>query len=364
MSAFNPRRLTLARKRRGLNKSELADAVGVSRRAISGFESGDMPPSETTVAEIAAALGFPVEFFSGDNPVEVSPDTASFRAMSRMTATQRSAVFAAGSLAVGLNELLGKHLSLPEAAVPDLRDEDPETAAVALRAAWKIGVRPIGNVIHLLEANGVRVFSLTGEGREVDAYSMWADNTPFVFLNTIKSGERGRFDAAHELGHLVLHRHGSPRGVEAENEADRFASAFLMPAANLSAMAPRVPTVGKLLELKKVWLVSVAALARRLYDLKLTTQWHYEQLCIEISKRGWRTSEPDGIPRETSQLLKKAFIALREMGLTHHDIAAQLRITAEDLDALVFQLVPVVVSGGRTEPATPPADRKHLRLIS
>jgi hypothetical protein len=47
---------------------------------------------------------------------------------------------------------------------------------------------------------------------------------------------RGRFDAAHELGHLVMHGHERPLpGPEAEREANQFASAFLMPRADVVA---------------------------------------------------------------------------------------------------------------------------------
>src|SRR3546814_6566541 len=50
--------------------------------------------------------------------------------------------------------------------------------------------------------------------KNVDAFSCWRNGQPFVFLNTFKSAERSRFDAAHELAHLVLHRHGGPQGRE------------------------------------------------------------------------------------------------------------------------------------------------------
>src|SRR4029077_3081434 len=112
---------------------------------------------------------------------------------------------------------------------------------------------------------GVRVFSLSLDAAEVDAFSMWRQRTPFVFLNTKKSAEHSRFDAAHELGHLVLHRHGSPQGREAEREANAFASAFLMPRATVLANMPRLATVDRLIKLKKYWAVSVAALAYRLH---------------------------------------------------------------------------------------------------
>src|SRR5260363_245495 len=86
----------------------------------------------------------------------------------------------------------------------------------------------------------VRVFSLSLDTTDVDAFSLWRQRTPFIFLNTRKSAEHARFDAAHELGHLVLHRHGSPQGREAEKEADTFASAFLMPRATLLTQVPRL----------------------------------------------------------------------------------------------------------------------------
>lgn len=82
---------------------------------------------------------------------------------------------------------------------------------MTIRNHWGIGERPIGNMVHLLEAKGVRVFSLTERSRRIDAYSLWLEGIPFVFLNTMKTAEHGRTDAAHELGHLLMHRHGAPR---------------------------------------------------------------------------------------------------------------------------------------------------------
>ena len=55
-------------------------------------------------------------------------------------------------------------------------------------------------MLHVLEAKGVRVFSLAENTRNVDAFSSWREERPFVFLNMQKTAERSRFDAAHELG--------------------------------------------------------------------------------------------------------------------------------------------------------------------
>jgi hypothetical protein len=83
-----------------------------------------------------------------------------------------------------------------------------------------------GEELVLLEARGIRVFSLTEPCFELNAFSHWVAVTPFVFLNTMKTAESSRFDAAHELGHLVLHRHGAPQGrVAGERTRPGFLSA-------------------------------------------------------------------------------------------------------------------------------------------
>jgi len=234
---------------------------------------------------------------------------------------------------------------------------------MALRQQWGLGELPIKNMIHLLEAKGVRVFSLSVDATEVDAFSMWRQDTPFVFLNTKKSAEHSRFDAAHELGHLILHRHGSPQGREAEHQANSFASAFLMPKASVLAYAPRLATLDHLIKLKKFWAVSVAALTYRLHSVGALSDWHYQSLYIELSGRGYRKSEPDEGPRETSQMLQKIFAALRDESISKGDIAGELCIPAEELDQLVFGLALTGLNGGRTgapRTATPP----QLRVVN
>jgi hypothetical protein len=94
-----------------------------------------------------------------------------------------------------------KKFNLPTADLLDLSHEhDPSAAARTLRQRWAIGERPIGNMVKLLETKGVRVFSLAENTKNVDAFSCWRNDEPYVFLNTFKSTERSRFDAAHGAG--------------------------------------------------------------------------------------------------------------------------------------------------------------------
>jgi Zn-dependent peptidase ImmA (M78 family)/DNA-binding XRE family transcriptional regulator len=363
MSSFNPSRLRVARKRRLLNKTRFAEAIGVDLRTVTGYERGEYEPSPGTLALIARTLRFPVGFFAGGDLHEPSPMTASFRSLARMSAANREAALASGALAFLLTDWIEQRFTLPAPDLPDLREENPEAAAMTLRQQWGLGERPIRNMVHLLEAKGVRVFSMFEETAEVDAFSLWRATTPFVFLNTMKSAERSRFDAAHELGHLVLHRHaGAPTGREAEHEANRFASAFLMPRGSVFAAAPVLPSLDRLIELKRQWIVSVAAVAYRLHALGLLTDWHYTRLCIELAERGYRTNEPQPAQREMSQLLPKIFAAFRDDGITLSDIAAELQIEAEEIDKLVFRLMLLSLQGGATGGARSPR-RTSLQVI-
>jgi Zn-dependent peptidase ImmA (M78 family)/DNA-binding XRE family transcriptional regulator len=358
---FTPSRLSLARRRRGLTKKRLAELVGVTVRSIVAHESGAIVPSPDTIAHLSRVLRFPVEFFSGPDLEEPNPDGASFRALTSMTAAQRDSALAAGVLAMDAARWIDERFHLPKPNVPDVRGIEPEAAAGALRGEWGLGERPVKSMVHLLEAYGVRVFSLPTDSANVDAFSLWRHDVPFVFLNTSKSGERGRFDAAHELGHLILHRRGGPHGREAEIEADQFASAFLMPRASVLAYAPRMPTLETIIRLKRNWMVATSALVYRLRSLGLLTEWHYRQLWIQIGQRGYRREEPKGIPRETSQVLTKVFRALLEGKTTRAMVARELLMEPEDLDALMFGLMVLSVPGGRVTKGLQ-SQAKHLSL--
>lgn len=342
---FNPEQLTFARTRRGLKKSELATRIGVTPRSITGYECGEFPPEPERLVQIATELKFPTDFFYEEDSIEtVDSDSVSFRAMTKMSVTLKNVALGAGASALRLNSWIEKKFQLPTPDLPDMgRDIGPEAIAESLRQSWGLGEHPVRNMAHLLEAKGVRVFSLAIDAKEVDAFSMWWNGTPFVFLNTHKSGERSRFDAAHELGHLIMHRHGQPHGQEAEKEANAFASAFLMPAKSILATRLQFPTLDSLIMAKKHWAVSVAALNYRLHSLNLTTEWVNRSLCIQISQAGYLKQEPLGIARETSQVLEKVFAALRAEGLGKSDIAKDIRLSTYEIDELTYGLLKIGV---------------------
>ncbi|AJF50296.1 TPA: helix-turn-helix domain-containing protein [Pseudomonas aeruginosa] len=363
-SDFNPARLVLARQRRGWTKKSLADATSLSGKTISLYESGDLIPSPESLSSIAQALSFPLSFFSGVDVDAPTDENASFRSFSRMTAGQRDAALAAGGIAYMLSDWIDSKFHLPEASVPDCSGMDPEAAAEAVRAEWGLGLLSIKNMVHLLESKGVRVFSLAEETSQVNAFSCWRRGvTPFVFLNTQKSAEASRFDAAHELGHLVLHRHGENKGKEVENEANAFASAFLMPKQTILAQGWKCRSVADVIKMKKIWNVSAMALAYRLGKVGILTEWVYRSFCVELASMGARTNEPDPSPRETSQVLQKVLGLARDQGKSLSAIASELSVSSADLTPILFGMAPVVVPGTGDARAFEVRSGAGLRLV-
>jgi Zn-dependent peptidase ImmA (M78 family) len=307
------------------------------------------------VQRLARALDFPIDFFFDpevDIPVEGS---ASFRSMTAMSARERDAALAAGALSFLVSDWVDRRFDLPIPNLLDLSDEKPEIAARSLRENWGLGEQPIRNMVHLLESKGVRVFSLAENTQAVDAFSLWRGDTPYIFLNTVKTAEHNRLDAAHELGHLILHKHGGPKGRRAEEQANLFGSSFLMPDESVLSEIPRIHTINQVIEAKKIWSVSVMALIHRLNKLKIMSDWQYRMFCIDATERGYRTTEPFSIARETSVVWQKVLTTLWNERVTKADIALGLHIPPDEIENLLFGL-----TGNAAEPVSV---RPPLRLV-
>jgi Zn-dependent peptidase ImmA (M78 family)/transcriptional regulator with XRE-family HTH domain len=366
-SAITPSRLVLARERRGFTKAALGAAIGVSAKTVSAYEKGLQEPHPRHLRALISALEFPAEFFIG---IELPPapiEAASFRALKNLTAKQRLQAAGSATIALAVSRWIEARFQLPTSTVPQLRYyADAEAAAELVRRDWGVGERPIGNMVHLLEAHGVRVFSLVEECAEMDAFSLWIEGVPYIFLNTMKSAEHSRMDAAHELGHLAMHfGHETPRGREREREAQTFGAAFLMPRGSVLAYAPRRAYFTDLNRAKHQWKVSLANLVYRMRTLGLLTDWEFRNAFIELSARGYRRSEPDGVPRETSLVFAKVFEALKREDASKVDIAHDLAIPIDEVNAVVFglTLTPLRGSGPDRPVGAIDSSRPALRVV-
>ena len=320
----------------------------MSPRTLANYEDGDTEPLMGKLDELAHELDVPAGFFFADDLVDIEPGAVSFRALSKMTATTRDAAIGSGILATQIARWLNERLHLPDADVPTYaRQVDPTTAAERVRSEWDMGYAKIRNAVHLIESHGVRVFSLPQHLADVDAFSFWFERLPYVFLNTRKSPERIRFDALHELGHLVMHAdYDMPDTREREHHANRFAAAMLMPADDVLASRLRGAGVERVLEARQRWGVSAMALTHRIHELGLTTDWVYTSTCRRLSQLGYRSAEPGGTAvSETSQVLEKSFRMLRHRGITQNDVARELHLHPGRLRELLFGLALTPIDG-------------------
>jgi Zn-dependent peptidase ImmA (M78 family)/transcriptional regulator with XRE-family HTH domain len=341
LKQFNPARLNLARVRNQLTLKALAEKVGLTSRMVSEYEKEYCKsiPRKDTIDAFAKALGYPVGFFFIEKSIEtIDPESVSFRSLKSMKASQQHAAIGAGRLGLMLDDYLSSRFNLPAVSLPNFRSSDPEAAAEALREEWGIGSHCITNMVHLLEKHGIRVFSLAENTSSVDAFSFWKDGRPFVFLNTQKSGERSRMDAAHELGHLILHKHGIPQGKDIEAEADKFASFFLMPRRTVLARASKYLMLEDVLNLRPLWKTSAMSIIMQLRAVGVITEWHHRTLLIEASKLGLRSKEINGIESEKSRLLELLLKSLREDNISLKNIAEDLMLPLQEITNLVFQL--------------------------
>lgn len=340
---FNPSRLKLARQRMALTLIKLADLSGVSLRSLTNYENGKLAPNEENLLKLARALSVPPKFFERDTAEVIPVEAASFRKLSKTTATRRDAVLASATLAVEFFAVIESKFKLPAPDTPSFDKLSPEEAADLVRHRWSLGDRPIPNMIHLLESKGVRVAALRHEYTDIDAFCFVRDSSPYVFLNTSRSGERQRFDAAHELGHLVLHGEQDmdpSTSKEREAEANRFAATFLMPHTAILTQSMRNASLERILAARSFWKVSAMAMTHRLHELDLVSDWQYRSTCMTLSERGYRSAEPGGIVPETSQLLRKVMFGSASK-VNVRDAASDLDLYPDDVRDFIRDLIPV-----------------------
>jgi Zn-dependent peptidase ImmA (M78 family) len=290
---------------------------------------------------LALALGVTPEFFSGDPIQPVTEFRCHFRGSRSATVKERKRVLARGTAIKRVVDHIREMVNFPVEKLTPLhaiweKNRDPEALAEAARDIWNLGYGPVTNCVALVESLGVIPLEVPGHTQRLDAFSTWVDELPMMFLSTDKgSSSRRRFDVAHELGHLLMHWNCEPGTREAEEEADAFASAFLLPRKPFVAECPRSIDWMRLRDLKRRWGVSLAAIVRRARDLGILTEATYRRAFTYLNQMGWRTSEPDEPAMEHPALLARALGLLNEAGIGLQQIAKTLSFSEGLIDRLL-----------------------------
>jgi Zn-dependent peptidase ImmA (M78 family) len=325
---FCGRRLTEARLARGFFKKSLADMVGISGMAIGRYEDGLDNPQHDKLRLLADQLKFPIEFFLQPGwPEEL--ELVFWRQRSSETKYAREMTEQRMRWLCEIFSFLEREVDFPAVNLPTLdlpndfrliSAEMIEDATMQVRKHWGLRDLPIPDVTLALENAGVPVVNLEIASEKQDGFCFRSRelDRSFVGINIHNvSAARARFDAAHELGHIVLHKHVTPQESRdpvfhkiLEQQAHRFAGAFLFPQRAFLAEVG-APTLYYFSDLKRRWGMSIAAMIFRAFDLGIVDDNEKSALYHNMARRRWRgvLREPfdshQDMPLEKPRMLKR-----------------------------------------------------------
>jgi Zn-dependent peptidase ImmA (M78 family)/transcriptional regulator with XRE-family HTH domain len=343
-AGFSGERLRLARFRAGLTVREVADRVDVSHAAISQYEIGRTRPAPAVLARLAIATGVSAGFFVFNRrPVSAGGlDGTHFRSLRSTSRAGRASAWAWSELVLDVAEVLERHVRLPDPVLP-MRSLAPDAggaeladAAEELRSVWRLPDGPVGHLVRQLEVHGILVARLAVADKGIDAFSHFQGARPVVILGSDKGdAARSRFDAAHELGHLVCHPDADPGG-EQEQQANGFAAELLMPRAHMVRVLPRRFDLGAYARLKQEWGVSIAALLYRARGLEIIGDAAYRRAVMVMNRRYGRRSEPYPLEQpERPALLATASEVAARGGADLDRLAAECCLPLDDVRAII-----------------------------
>lgn len=347
-------RLTEARRARGITASDLASMIELSVQSLSKYENGHQMPRLEIVDRMAATLGFPRQyFFRPHRHIDSLPVFWRSKLSAQATDLDRAAVRLEWLKEVV--DYLGDFfdfpaLSLTRLDVPanpaNITRDFIENVATAVREEWGVRRGPLPDVLEKIEASGILVSRIHVRAEKVDAFSQWSDRfgIPFIMLSRDKaSAARQRFDALHELAHVLLHRkvtvsHLNNRATYKmlEKQADSFASFMLLPEKDFLEDL-YAPTLDSLVSLKERWGTSIGAMIMRLGSLDLLDEFALKRMWMNYTRRGWRTGEPfDGkMEKEEPYLIRRSFeMLLKEKVQSVAEIRDALPFPVDDLEEI------------------------------
>ncbi|AXV05789.1 Transcriptional regulator [Euzebya pacifica] len=192
-------------------------------------------------------------------------------------------------------------------------------------------------MVRLMERHGILVVRAALSTRRANAFSYDFGDRPVAVLGTEKANTLlSRFDAAHELGHLVMHHEAEPGDGKLESQAHAFAAGLLMPRRLVEPLLPATFTVSELIAFAHTWGVSIAAALYRARSLGVMSDSVYRRAVTWMSAQGYRRDETalvgDVGPPEQPILLQRAVELLADMeGLT---VSQSLAARHLDIDVL------------------------------
>ena len=115
---FNGERLKKARLYRGMTVSDLAESLGLSKQAISQYETGKTQPEKIKLFDISSVLGFPYSYFYQADTLSIVPGTTYFRSLLSTTKKERVQQYYIIEYLSLIYSFLSKYVDFPENTIP------------------------------------------------------------------------------------------------------------------------------------------------------------------------------------------------------------------------------------------------------
>lgn len=347
---FDGERLIQALDARGMTKTSLCNLINYSSGTVSKWTNGQQYPESIAVQKISSALQIPENWFLKPF-LNFGPEVSFFRSNASTTQIYRKKAISHLQMAYECNLELENWIDYPSVFYPYIltREEglsldlaEIENIANFYRDQWKLGRGPIKNLIKVLENAGTIIIKEQLGSTSMDGVSKWFFDRPYMLIASDKSSAcRNRFDVAHELAHLILHKNLTIEDYELgykhiESEAHYFASCFLCPSEGISFDLDR-STLDSLVLVKQKWKVSIGALIMRGKALGIISDEYAERLWRNYSYRKWRQREPldDSLEQEKPSLLSKSIkLLVDEKIFTKQILKNDLALYDEDIEVL------------------------------
>lgn len=308
-------RIKIARLYRGLTQEQLAEKINLKKQELSNYENNKVEIKFETMMLLIKELSFPYKYFTQED-FEIKYSLTFFRSLFTTAKKYKIQQIVKIHHLAKICSILNNYVEFPKLNLPPSDCfNSPEDAANTLRKFWNLENKPIKNIIRLVESHGIVVTKFKTEDGSIDAFSNFIDDTWIIALSENKdTAARIHFDVAHELGHILLHKYNQNYNdldsitreefKNMENEANRFASSFLLPKDKLMEDINQYNPNCKLdyfVQIKKIWHVSIAAIIYRLYNLEVIDYHKYTNLFKAMNKKNWLKNEPYDNTISTSQ---------------------------------------------------------------
>lgn len=315
---FNGAKLKVARIYRGKTVDQLAKEVNINKKDIIAFEENKYKPTLENTMKLSNNLKFPRSYFFEVENIKVIVEGSHFNPQSTIPRNEEISYREKLIMTHKIYNFMQRYIKFPKLNLPNNlnRNDDIEDMATKTRRYWGLGDKAIGNMVSLLESNGILISGINIDRKGASPYTqkqiLNKESLYVIALgNDKKSATIRNYDLAYELAYIISNELNIP---SKKFNLDEFACAFLLPKDEFLKDLSNPNELDFYIEMKKKWLVPISTLIFRAYTLGAINYKKYNFLMNEMNKKGWLKKEPldENIKGISPQTLKTAVELLFE----------------------------------------------------